>query len=118
MFTPRGQWKMLSLVVLFIAGGFLMVALAIPMILRRIKPNVWYGFRTRKTLSNEKIWYDVNAHAGKRLLVAGVLITLAAIVCAFIPGISTDTYAWLVLAVTIVSLAIGLTQSFRYLNQL
>jgi hypothetical protein len=29
--------------------------LSIPMVLQKVKPNRWYGFRTPKTLSNEKI---------------------------------------------------------------
>jgi uncharacterized membrane protein len=108
---------MQSLVWLFVLGGLTLTALSIPMILRRVKPNSWYGFRTRQTLANEQVWYDVNAHAGKRLLVSGILITTAAILLPFIPGISADLYAWLVLAVVVVTLGIGLASSFRYLNQ-
>lgn len=108
---------MAALIFVFVAGGVVLVALSFPMILRRVKPNYWYGFRTRKTLENVQVWYDVNAYAGKRLLVSGILITAAAILCAFLPEISVDLYAWLMLAVVVVTLGISLASSFRYLNQ-
>ena len=60
--------------------GVLMVVLAIPMILQRVRPNVWYGFRTAKTLSDESIWYPANRYAGKALLYAGVVIAVASLV--------------------------------------
>lgn len=50
------------------------IALAIPLILRRIPPNRWYGFRTRKTRSNDRIWYEANRIAGWDLLWAGVAV--------------------------------------------
>jgi hypothetical protein len=43
------------------------------MALRRVKPNRLYGFRTSATLSNESIWYEANAVAGRLLLGAAVL---------------------------------------------
>ncbi len=109
---------MTALFILYLIGGVAMILISIPLIQRRVKPNYWYGFRTRKTLENEQVWYEVNAHAGKRLLIAGILITLAAIVVALIPGITLDAYALSVLAVVVVSLGIGLAQSFAYLNRL
>jgi len=68
---------------LFIVGagsGVLIIILAIPMILQRVRPNGWYGFRTRKTLSDEKIWYSANEYAGKALLLAGAVIVVASLV--------------------------------------
>lgn len=109
---------MLILFITFFLAGLVQALISIPLILRRVKPNYWYGFRTRKTLENEAVWYDVNEHAGKRLFLSGILIMIAAIVFALIPKISTDLYAVLVLVVVSVTLGIGLTQSFRYLNQI
>lgn len=51
------------------------IAISIPLILRKIPPNVLYGFRTRKTLSDPGIWYEANALGGKNL-VAGSVVTL------------------------------------------
>ncbi len=60
--------------------GLLLVILAIPMLMKKVKPNIWYGFRTRKTLSDERIWYMANQYAGKALLIAGGLIVAGSMV--------------------------------------
>jgi hypothetical protein len=59
----KGLWTILGLSVL-------MVLVALPLALRKIRPNVVYGYRTRTTLSNEDVWYDANAHFGRGLIVA------------------------------------------------
>lgn len=105
------------LLLLFAGSGLLLVGLSVPLIQRRIKPNDWYGFRTQRTLNNRGLWYDVNAYAGKRLLVSGLITAVAAIVLYFIPGLTIDGYAWSMMFFALVPLAIGLWQSFRYLDR-
>ena len=109
---------LLFLAVLYIVAGLILVAISIPLIQRRIKPNPWYGFRTPTTLKNEMVWYEVNAHSGKRLLVAGIVVMIAALVFALIPNLTIDTYAILVALVLGISITIGLIQSFRYLREI
>ena len=73
--------------------GALMVILAIPMILQRIKPNFWYGIRTRKTLSDEKIWNPANQYAGKALLLAGIVMVGSSLGLYWVTGNSQWTPA-------------------------
>lgn len=47
--------------------------IAIPLALRKVPPNRAYGYRTRRTLSNERIWYEANAHFGRGLFLAAVV---------------------------------------------
>ncbi len=49
------------------------IVTAIPLALRRIPPNYWYGFRTRKTLSDPNLWYRANYLGGMDLLFANLL---------------------------------------------
>jgi uncharacterized membrane protein len=56
--------------------GLLIIGLAIPLVKEKIKPNIWYGFRTKKTLSDEKIWYPANKYAGQKMICAGTAIVL------------------------------------------
>jgi uncharacterized membrane protein len=63
----------------FALGGILFIGLSIPLIRNRIPPNRFYGFRTAKTLSDPKIWYEVNHISGNDLLVAGALITCSSV---------------------------------------
>jgi hypothetical protein len=52
--------------------GTLFTALGIPLKRGKVPPNMWYGFRTRKTLSNEDIWYAVNRATGEDMIRGGV----------------------------------------------
>ncbi len=106
------------LLITFVVSGLVLIGISIPLIQGRVKPNYWYGFRTKRTLNDPHIWYDVNAYAGKRLLISGVITTIAAIALYFIPDLTIDGYALGMLFFGVVPLTIGLTQSFRYLKQL
>lgn len=56
----------------------LFALLAIPLALRKIPPNVVYGYRTRATLGDEELWYEANAYFGSRFLVACLVSAAAA----------------------------------------
>ena len=58
---------------LFTAICVLIAALSVPLILRLVKPNLIYGFRTPLTLSSPEIWYPANAFAGWALLIASLV---------------------------------------------
>ena len=62
---------------IFIAPiGLLFIGISIPLLYEKIGPNSCYGFRTRKTLSNEEIWYKANKYMGKGFIILGVLQTI------------------------------------------
>jgi len=63
----------------FALVGILFIGLSIPLIRNRVPPNRFYGFRTAKTLSDPKIWYEVNHISGNDLLVAGALVTCSSV---------------------------------------
>jgi len=65
---------------LFALVGVLFMCLSIPLIRNRVPPNRYYGFRTPKTLSDAKIWYEVNHISGNDLFVAGAVITISSFV--------------------------------------
>ena len=62
----------------FAICGLVFVIISIPLILEKIPPNRWYGFRTEKTLSNSEIWYRINKYTGKDLFIVGILLLLIA----------------------------------------
>ena len=59
--------------VLFVAVGLLFVALALPLIRRRVKPNRLYGLRVPATFADEQVWYDANASTGRDLVKLGTI---------------------------------------------
>jgi hypothetical protein len=108
---------MLELAIVFIGSSLLMIGLAIPLALGKVKPNWVYGFRTPRTINNPDIWYPVNAYAGKALIYAGIVILTVSL--ALLPvGVSVDTYAIAVTAAVVIALTASIGMSFRYLGQL
>jgi len=69
---PLGTMNLLTLVLPLVN-----VAVAVPLALRKVPPNRWYGFRTKRTLSDTQFWYEVNSRGGMNLVVASA-IALAA----------------------------------------
>lgn len=61
--------------------SIVIVALSIPLILRWVPPNGFYGFRVRRTLDDPTLWYAANAFAGWALLVSGVASGVFAMIC-------------------------------------
>jgi len=109
---------MTGLEILFVALGVGMMGIAIPLILRRVRPNLWYGFRVPATLNNEQVWYETNAYAGRGLFAVGAVGVVAALGLGRVPGLDVDTYAWAFLGVFGVGMAIMLIASFRHLNRI
>ena len=112
---------MFVFIMMFFLVGLLLTGLSIPMIQRRVKPNGWYGFRTPKTFSSERIWYAANEYSGRMLFIAGVLNAMAALLFAplgLIPFIGRDGYVWACTAIMTVTLTWAVIRSFRYLKKL
>jgi uncharacterized membrane protein len=67
-------------VVICFASGLLLIAAGIPLWLRRVPRNDLYGVRLASTLSDDRIWFEVNARCGRDLvgIGAGYLMLLAA----------------------------------------
>ena len=107
---------MTTLVVLHIASGLLLVLVSLPLLFGKVPPNSFYGFRVAATLDNPRLWYAVNKHAAKRLIVSGVILIAAAFLLFFVPGITVDAYALGCLAIFGLVFGFGLVQSFRYMR--
>ncbi len=63
----------------------LIVGLAIPMLLGRVKPNNFYGVRTPKTMASPELWYRANREAGYSMILASAISLCAWAVLAFVP---------------------------------
>ena len=107
-----------TILLLYLAIGLLLIAISIPLIKGKVRPNAFYGFRMPQTLNNPEVWYPVNAHAGKRMAVSGMITLLAAVGFYFVPGIDVDTYAWACLAAFALPFGVGMVQSWRYMKSL
>jgi uncharacterized membrane protein len=59
---------------LLLASAVALILFAVPLWMRMVPPNRFYGVRTRATLGDEQQWYAVNASAGFDLLVSGIAL--------------------------------------------
>lgn len=106
------------LLLIYLAGGVLLILLSLPLRWNKVKPNPLYGFRVPKTLDNPAIWYAANRFIAKRLMIAGLIFTIGSLVLYFIPGLSIDSYALSALAMFVIPISITLIQGFHYLHSL
>ena len=107
---------MIALLIVYIASGLLMSGLALPLMWRKIPPNHLYGFRVRRTLEDETVWYAANEFSAERLLWGGIATEAAAIGFFFVTP-RVDLYASAVAAFVLGGLAVCLIQSFRFLRR-
>jgi uncharacterized membrane protein len=103
---------------LYVGVGLLLTVLSIPMVMRRIKPNLYYGFRVPKAYKSDAVWYEINAYSGKRLCIVGILIAAVGLLAPFFIGNDLGAYISVVTVVIVTSLGVALLQSFLYLNTL
>jgi uncharacterized membrane protein len=62
---------------LCVFSGVALIASGVPLYQRRVPPNLLFGVRLRSTMHDEALWYDVNARAGRDLIVIGVIFLAA-----------------------------------------
>ena len=98
---------MLFFLGLFVIEGLAMMGVALPLILRRIKPNGLYGFRVPATLNDPAAWYRVNARFGKGLFLTGAVFALAAIGFHFVPGVGNEIAAYPMVCTVVLFIALG-----------
>lgn len=72
--------------ILMVITGALYVGLGVPMALRMVAPNGWYGVRTATTAASPEVWYAVNAGAGIAVSVAGAVVICGTLLLYFLLG--------------------------------
>lgn len=100
--------------------GPLFIAIAIPLILKKIPPNMYYGVRTEKTCKpgNEEIWYKANKYGGWQFLIAGFIFTFC-IVLLFILEEKIPTAVEVILFSTgFVAIFVAVIRSLLYVKKL
>ena len=98
--------------------GLLFVGLSIPLLLKKIPPNPWYGFRTRLTLGDPEIWYPVNALGARWMLWIGALTWAAGLVSLLLPEAWLPAYLLVTCALWVLALILTLILGVRYARRL
>src|SRR5512133_963465 len=55
-------------------AGVLMFLFSVPLALRKVPMNKYYGFRTAISTKSDQNWYAVNAHAGRMMMLWSLAI--------------------------------------------
>jgi len=71
--------EILITILTFIFIGVVLIILGFPLLLKKVKPNWFYGFKTLTTVKNKDIWYKVNKQVGRDFIIAGIIIILGSI---------------------------------------
>jgi len=99
----------------FAIPAFLLFLLAVPLVFGLIPRNRLYGFRTKKTLSDDAIWYRVNRLAGFAVMIASAVYGVVAASWPYDRAAPDNFSTWLVhLAAFAVPLVVGLGVSGGY----
>ena len=93
----------------FIHTGFgvLLAAVSLPLVLRRIPMNHFYGVRVAAAFTSDARWYDINAYGGRLFFVYGVLVALLGVLAQGLAPIK-DSPWFLAFAVGPLVLTLGL----------
>lgn len=85
----------------------LLMFVSVPLIFKKIPKNMFYGFRTRKTMSGtDEYWYQANQSAGFAMFLAGVVSFLAGLVIPlFVSGEKAMSQLWSVVLIASVLVA-------------
>jgi uncharacterized membrane protein len=70
---------------LIIGAAVVTALIALPLALRKIPRNRLYGVRTRRTLADDRVWYETNACGGRGLIVASGVTIMAVLVLGLTP---------------------------------
>lgn len=81
-----------------IAAALLVVAVAIPLVRRKVKMNSLYGVRVPKAFISEKAWYELNAFGGRLMLAWAAGLAAIAAAGLFLPRRDWLRYDWGALA--------------------
>jgi len=100
--------------ILFTAVGLVLVGFGVPLLRGRVRPNSWYGCRTEKTLSDEKVWYAVNRVTGRDLVAGGIAVVASSLLLlAFGRGVDPDRAVLVLLLVLLLCVVIMAADSHR-----
>lgn len=65
--------NMLNRVWMFLGLYAVLVAATVPLLLRVVPPNRFFGFRLPGTAASQELWYEINALGGKMFILSMVI---------------------------------------------
>ena len=106
-------------ILVFVFIGVVFIVLGIPLLLEKVKPNWFYGFRTPTILKNKDLWYKVNKQVGREFIIAGIILMIGSIyMIIFQPVITLIQLIIILLMILQLSLVFIIIRGFLLLKRL
>ncbi|MEA2339573.1 MAG: hypothetical protein QOE82_3580 [Thermoanaerobaculia bacterium] len=103
----------------FAIPALLLFIVGVPLVLGLIPRNRLYGFRTRRTLAADVVWYPVNRLAGVAVAIASGVYWAVAAKHPYDRAAADNFSVWLLhLAAFVIPLVVGLTIAGWYSRRL
>ena len=104
---------------MFLVVGMFEILLGIPLLYEKVKTNWIYGFRIKKTLENEEIWYKANKYSGRDLIISGsVVVIFSLFIIIFKDNLDIGAVGLLGGCILLVSIIIVLIRGLIYIKNL
>ncbi len=97
--------------------GFLLSALSLPLWLRLVPMNSFYGVRLPSTFTSNERWYDVNAYFGKQLFIWSLAVIGAGIAGFYQLPRHQDAYPWAAITLSLVAVAASVISTLWWMRQ-
>ena len=105
------------LLILYFFLDLVFIGISIPLLYKKIPRNKYYGFRTDRTLSNDKIWYDANTYFAKHFIIFNLFQVITTIGNYFIFA-NEKQYLLAENLILIVGITIVIVLSFIHLKKI
>ncbi|OYW29115.1 MAG: hypothetical protein B7Z47_05140 [Chthoniobacter sp. 12-60-6] len=97
--------------------GIVLSALSLPLWLRLIPMNSFYGVRLPSTFVSDERWYEVNAVFGKHLFGWSLTVIAAGIAGFYQMPRHEDAYSWAALTLTLVAVAASVVSTLVWMHR-
>ncbi|MEQ1751677.1 MAG: SdpI family protein, partial [Prosthecobacter sp.] len=97
--------------------GILLYAVSLPLWLRLVPMNSWYGVRLPSTFLSDERWYEVNAHFGKHLFWWSLAVIGAGIAGFYQLPRHQDSYPWAAVTLSLVAVAASVISTLWWMHQ-
>jgi uncharacterized membrane protein len=105
---------MTTVAITILLSGVLIFLLSLPVIVRKVPMNHFYGVRITAAFESDRRWYDINAYGGRLMAIGALPIVGAGLTGPFLPADWFLLYAFAAMAVTLVSLLVPLVLVLRW----
>ncbi|MFN0077570.1 MAG: protein kinase domain-containing protein [Prosthecobacter sp.] len=97
--------------------GMVLLVVSLPLWLRLVPMNSFYGVRLPSTFASDQRWYEVNAHFGKHLFWWSLTVIAAGLAGFYQLPRHQDAYPWAAITLTLVAVAASVVSTLWWMRQ-